>query len=170
MTVEEEARKQACIDAYGLAVEKALEPACADASELEISGGVESSEDVTAQYSHCEHGFVLISGIVDAILQSQCERPGCVGQAVVPPGAAAYHAAKSGGASIDGPVNHTESGGAGETGEMGLEMDACKICDEEADGECQGGCARAAANRTGAQGPSSVVMDTGCLVNGAVTS
>jgi len=63
--VEEEARKQACIDAYGLAVEEVLEQACVDASELEMSGGAESSEDITTQYSQCEHGFVLISGVVD---------------------------------------------------------------------------------------------------------
>ena len=62
MTVEEEAQKQACIDAYGLAV----------------SGGAESSGAVTAKHSKCEHGFVLISGRVDTTLQPQCERPECV--------------------------------------------------------------------------------------------
>ena len=104
-----------------------------------MSGGAESSGDVTAQYSQCEHGFVLISGIVDTPLQPQCERPECVRLAVVPQEAAAYHTAKSGGAIADGPMNHTESGGASENGQMDLEMDTCKICDEEADEECQGG-------------------------------
>ena len=46
---------------------------------------------------------------------------------------------KGGGANGDGPVNHTESDGVSGTGQMGLDMDTCKICDEEVDGECQGG-------------------------------
>ena len=57
----------------------------------------------------------------------------------MPTEAAAYHVAKSGGGSGDGPVNHTESGGAIGTDQTDLDMDTCKICDEEADGECQGG-------------------------------
>ena len=156
MTREEKALKLACIDAYALAA----------------SGGAESSEAVTARYSQCEHGFVLISGTVDTTLQPQCERPECMRLAVVPPEAAAYHAATSGGASGDspvsdlravsrslmppeadayhaatsggangdGPVNQTESGGAGMPGQMylGVEVDTCKICDEEADERCQG--------------------------------
>jgi len=53
----------------------------------------EKSEAVTAQYSQCEHGFVLISGTADITLQPQCERPECVRLAEVPPEAAAFHAA-----------------------------------------------------------------------------
>ena len=88
----------------------------------------------------------------------------------MPPEAAAYHVAQSGKANRDGPVNRTESGGASGTWQMDLDMDTCKICDEEADGECQGGYAQGDASQTGARGLSSVVMDTGCLVDGAVKS
>ena len=65
---------------------------------LAVSGGAESSESVTAQYSQYEHGFVLILGIVDTTLQPRCERPECMRLAVVPPEAAAYHVAQNGGA------------------------------------------------------------------------
>ena len=37
-------------------------------------------------------------------------------------------------------------------------------------GNAREGCAQAVANQTGAQGLSSVVMDTGCMVSGAVMS
>jgi len=83
---------------------------------------------------------------------------------VVPPEAAAYHTAKSGGAIVDGPMNHTESGGASENGQMDLEMDTCKICDEEADGECQGGLCTGCCEFNRGTGAFSAVMD------GAVTS
>ena len=58
---------------------------------------------------------------------------------MVPPEAVAYHAAQNGGASGDGPVNGTESGGASGASQVDLDTDTCKICDEGADGECQGG-------------------------------
>lgn len=47
---------------------------------------------MNAQYSQCEHGFVLTSGTVDTSLQPQCTKPECVRLAEVPPEAAAYHA------------------------------------------------------------------------------
>ena len=50
------------------------------------------NEAVTAQYSQCKHGFVLISGTVDITLQPQCTRSDCISLAEVPPEAAAYHA------------------------------------------------------------------------------
>ena len=98
---------------------------------------------MTTQYSQREHGYVLVSGTVDTTLQPQCERPECVGLAVLSPDleAVAWHAATSVGASGDGPVNQTESGGVSMTGQMdlGVEADTCNICDEEADERCQAG-------------------------------
>ena len=96
----------------------------------------------------------------------------------VPAGAAeapAYNATGSNGTSMDGPVNHTESGRTSDNDGVGMGGKACEICDKEADGECQmesarEGCARVAANQAGVLGLSNVVMGTGCPMSGAVTS
>ena len=48
---------------------------------------------MATQYAHYEHGFVLVQGTVDTTLQPLCTRPDCVNSAMVPPEAAAHHAA-----------------------------------------------------------------------------
>lgn len=124
-------RKQAYIDAY----------------RQDMGGAVEqaSSESMTVQYLECEHGCVWVSENMSNTMHPRCERPKCVRwirmykDGVMPTEAAEapeYNAAGSNGTSMDGPVNHTESGGTGENDGVDMGGKTCEICDEEADGKC----------------------------------
>ena len=91
----------------------------------------------TVQYLECEHGFVWASDGMDGTMQPRCEREKCIRwirmyrDAVMP-----AEAAEAPGYDATGDM---DSSGTGENNGVSMGKRACKICDEVADEECQGG-------------------------------